>query len=90
VNDPVWPKTADKSVVRTVIDIARGAGAEGVVVLGSIFCIAHYGRTDLSFLAFSPLAIWSLLAFRFLSSRRAAGDRIRAIEQRSRPIIHDG
>jgi hypothetical protein len=40
-------------------------------------------------LTFSLLAIWSLLAFRFLSSRRAAGDRIRAIEQRSRPIIHD-
>jgi hypothetical protein len=71
VNEHIRPKSEDNSLARNVIDIARGTGPEGVVVLGCIFCIAHYGRTDLSSLTFSLLAIWSLLAFRFLSRRRA-------------------
>jgi hypothetical protein len=83
VNEDARPKSDEKSLVRNLFDIARGSGPEGVIVLGSIFCTAHYGRTDLSFLTFSLLAIWSLLAFRFLSRRRG-GHRphrcLRAIE----------
>src|SRR5438445_13700746 len=70
VNGRSLLKWDDKSWARNAIDVARGCGPEGVVILGAIYCIAHYGRTDVNFLLFSLVAIWSLLTYRFLCRRR--------------------
>jgi hypothetical protein len=72
VNGRSLLKWDDKSWARNAIDVARGCGPEGVVILGAIYCIAHYGRTDVNFLLFSLVAIWSLLTYRFLCRRLLA------------------
>jgi hypothetical protein len=83
VNEFSRPKSGDKSSVRYLIEIARGCGPEGVVVLGTICCIAHYDRTDLKFLLFSLVAIWSLLGFRLLCRRRPKSERAHSTGARS-------
>jgi hypothetical protein len=72
VNGRSLPKSGDKFWARNAIDVARGCGPEGVVILGAIHCIAYFGRTDGNFLSFSLLAIWSLLTYRFLCRRLLA------------------
>src|SRR6516225_4636051 len=52
VNGRSLLKWDDKSWARNAIDVARGCGPEGVVILGAIYCIAHYGRTDVTFCCF--------------------------------------
>jgi hypothetical protein len=84
VNDLTRPKSDEKSLIRSVVDIAGGAGPDGAVVLGSMVCIAHYGRTDLSFFIYALVATWSLLAFRLLSSRRGAPRRASQANPRRR------
>ena len=69
VNGESRPKSDHGSWVRELIDVARGSGPEGIVVLGAIFSIAHYGQTDWKFLLFSLLVIWSLLVFKFICRR---------------------
>lgn len=70
VNGRTRPRSDDESPVRELIDMARGSGREGIVALSAIFCVAHYGRTDWSFLLFSLLVLWSFLIFKFIWRRR--------------------
>jgi hypothetical protein len=57
VRGETLPKGDGKSVVRDLIDAARGAGPAGIVAVATILGIAHSGRMDWGLFLFSLLVL---------------------------------